>query len=214
MGRALYMAATAASLLLCVGVCGLWVRSYRVADAWNWWGRGLSDRLESSSGQISLWQARLPPEWPVMPGYEPKGVRYERNAPGPSGQNDFSYGFMPGVRRHWRFLGFRWMVCEGGHGIMPAQGRRPAFAFTTAPNWDITVPHWFPALLLSLAPARRLARRCRLRRRARRGQCLACGYDLRASPGRCPECGRLAPTSQAAAQSRPIDSDGGTSPTA
>ena len=41
------------------------------------------------------------------------------------------------------------------------------------------------AVLARAVPARR-----RWRRRER-GQCLACGYDLRATPGRCPECGTM-----------------------
>lgn len=51
----------------------------------------------------------------------------------------------------------------------------------------LSVPHWLLMLLFATAY-------WRLRRRVRRmshvpGTCKHCGYDLRASPERCPECG-------------------------
>lgn len=45
-----------------------------------------------------------------------------------------------------------------------------------------------PWLALTLSPT---WVRLRAARRGRRGQCLACGYDLRASVDRCPECGNI-----------------------
>jgi ABC-type Fe3+ transport system permease subunit len=43
-----------------------------------------------------------------------------------------------------------------------------------------------PTCWLLLAPLRRRARRAKV------GLCMRCGYDLRATPDRCPECGTLA----------------------
>jgi hypothetical protein len=57
------------------------------------------------------------------------------------------------------------------------------------------VPYWMVMALTAAAPAawigRRALRRRRTARRARASRCAGCGYDLRASPDRCPECGRL-----------------------
>jgi hypothetical protein len=60
----------------------------------------------------------------------------------------------------------------------------------------VVVPYWLLMTAAALLPAARSARSWRrLRRREsleRRRRCVACGYDLRATPGRCPECGAAA----------------------
>jgi predicted amidophosphoribosyltransferase len=52
------------------------------------------------------------------------------------------------------------------------------------------VPHWVILPALAALPAIAVRRLWTARRRATLGRCASCGYDLRASPERCPECGQ------------------------
>ena len=77
-----------------------------------------------------------------------------------------------------------------GQGAAGAVG----FAFGRAASWQtsvtaIGVPCWFVVLLSSVLPGTHYLRRRRRRHRAARNRCQTCGYDLRATPDRCPECG-------------------------
>ena len=56
----------------------------------------------------------------------------------------------------------------------------------------LSAPHWALALVTAALPMIKLRTWARRRRRARRcaaDLCPTCGYDLRATPDRCPECG-------------------------
>jgi len=65
-----------------------------------------------------------------------------------------------------------------------------------------------PAILLSAVLPALWANRYRIRlaqeRRRKRGLCAHCGFDLRASPGRCPECG-IVPAATPDAAASPAD---------
>ena len=59
-------------------------------------------------------------------------------------------------------------------------------------HYSVAFPLWPLAVLLAVIPTmrfRRLALENRAARRRAANQCVACGYDLRASTGTCPECG-------------------------
>jgi hypothetical protein len=79
------------------------------------------------------------------------------------------------ITRHTLRFGFSWWILFITFSILPL-GRFTAFAM-------------------------RLRRR---RARRRDSRCLACGYDLRATPDRCPECGTAAAQADAAHLTNPL----------
>ena len=58
-------------------------------------------------------------------------------------------------------------------------------------GWSLVLPYWFHVLATAVPAVVGLRVAGYLLRRRRRlaGLCPACGYDLRATPARCPECG-------------------------
>ena len=56
-------------------------------------------------------------------------------------------------------------------------------------NDKLHLPYWSLLTLAATTSALLIFLCIRSLRRARRGFCLSCGYDLRGSTGTCPECG-------------------------
>ena len=75
-------------------------------------------------------------------------------------------------------------------------------SFTRLRYGLVAVPYWLLALLAAALPLASLGLSLRNRARRRRGQCAGCGYDLRETPQRCPECGMSQESSDEATERR------------
>jgi hypothetical protein len=155
MGRRLFNFAAMASLVLCLAMLALWVRSYWIADLAGRCGFAKSVNFASISGGLLL-DLSGPPDPDDVMG---RTLPYYYFNSGTSGGS------------------FRDEMFRFRAGIDVPSGDR----------W-VRAPHWFIALLLSPLPLL-WVREYRRRRWALEGRCAGCGYDLRATPERCPECG-------------------------
>ena len=176
--RHLITICSAMSLLLFVIVCALWARSHWRCDNLNRRHIGGLQWVRSSRGYLEVGVFATAP-WPLPPGQD-FGIKYQCDK-----------GFFGPIRAfekfsvdrgdtwvRWEHAGIKW--CSISNSIT---GNR---------HVDLIVPYWSLALLSGALPAgwitRRLHVHMRERGRKRMGLCSACGYDLRASFERCPEC--------------------------
>lgn len=164
--------AFAVSLILCLLVLASWIRSYWVRDSCTWRGPQ-SDHVVASTGGRIVYADNV---WPNVIPVRAREWRSEvRKKDMWLEQVDHADGF--------HVLGF-----EYTHEAFPYSG--PFTDSFFLPVWRlIAVPYWAPFGLLVLHPVGRLLGSLRRARRRRQLRCVQCGYDLRATPGRCPECG-------------------------
>lgn len=188
-----------ASLILCVGTCALWVRSYwRVDSAMVYrptrtWQQMWIDRSMQTFSEGPVWEAD-----------SRRGILrflYLRNdcsygrASGPalvsfplSEEAQVDRGLADWSEDTWLGLGLSAVPVPEIEYNLPADATSPPGppAYTV---YALYTPAWLWAMIFAIPPAAAAKSIARRGRRLRLGLCLTCGYDLRASPNRCPECG-------------------------
>ena len=107
--------------------------------------------------------------------------------------NDSRWGCDEGALdwyRHGSLWAGAW-TSDGWHYGVNYMGRgwMPSIHFGQFGMRHVYMPLWVPLLISGILPAYALLPVHRRRKRKKLGLCLKCGYDLRGSKERCPECG-------------------------
>ena len=187
MTRRLLNLLTALSLLMCVVACALWVRSYRATDSLDY----TSGRNEYGGGTFPGGVHLSRTFAPEVQSYMRDGWFFDSHAYGPGRIGSADVTWLP-EQHDWSHWGFDARYREDAPddttpgAIVPRTPGRPLLFAT----WTLSLPCWFLALATGVLPAAWVARTIRSRTRRTRRHCPACGYDLRATLERCPECGR------------------------
>jgi hypothetical protein len=178
--RHLFPLLSGVSLLLCVAVCVLWMRSWTAFDefyeiTWN----GSTGRYSERGVAWDRGRLLIVYRWTDLPMGQnytqlrlPAPMSRHRVKPNSSGEHELPW----------------WHVDFGGAGI-----GRGSVNGVFGRSYLVGMVLWPVILLTMILPAVWLFRAYRNRKRRAKdsGCCAICGYDLRASPSRCPECGRV-----------------------
>lgn len=181
------------AVVLSMCCAAYWIRSYYYADAFGWRSypklvqgayRDSAVGALARSGRILLsynsWLRSVAPDsqhryFPdAPPGWHVRSTRHRLN----KCPLDPTFYLQTGTSLS--FLGFGY-----GRGTWTAASSADALHDTS-----VVVPLYFLQVLLTIPALVTLVNEIR-RLRSPAGKCVHCGYDLRATPDRCPECGTV-----------------------
>ena len=162
MKRRLFNIAFMVSLVLCVTTAALWVRSYWKSDAVIYFSPSGHHGVQWAGGVLIIGTDDA--------GQPRRGLKLDSWNSAGLNTNSFPW---------WR-LGFGYERTVTTFATQGAIHARRLF-----------VPLWSVVAAFAVLPLWRAVVFSRARRRKRLGGCPTCGYDLRATPDRCPECGAV-----------------------
>ena len=197
--RRLVAILTALSLVLCAGTCVLLATT---------WSRGIHCATDPDSSRTfyygdvtilhgGIWIDRRVGILPQLPPYR-RLTRKGKLEPTPPIEKaptvwHFEFTRSGYIATGWRTIipGLRWQTDRYKNPLdfnVPGVGGYLELEWR---NQFLEIGLWLPILLFSVMPITWVVgyRKRRRQRRYAASQCVNCGYDLRATPGRCPECG-------------------------
>jgi hypothetical protein len=182
--QTLFNLAAALSLLLCVAAVALWVRSYWREDAYQFRGRD-GQLWEVASRQGKLW---LDNRRQVVLDYAPVKALQQRDHDATAYLERISHTASSEEIHRADLLAKMAKVDFVREAIrLESLG----WAFHSPVGYAV---EFRLALLATLfLPVMWLFTELRTRARQAGNRCVRCGYDLRATPDRCPECGTVVP---------------------
>jgi hypothetical protein len=153
------------------------IRSFWRCDSISWSDGSRFGSLISSGGRINFTFS----DWEKKTAWNP-GI-------------SFSSGIRRASPPHWErvdesFQRRRWLGFEWTDSLYPLSDSKTSLSFRMPTYRLIAAPYWAVSGLLAALLIRPVLTLVRRRARLRSGLCPNCGYDLRESPSRCPECGR------------------------
>jgi hypothetical protein len=177
---------TVASAALCAAAVVFWIRGHFFVDGVASFPAAIGPApvevkvwsVVSAMGEVRLERTRL-----TVPMLDPSNSAAwdKHRAKMPSGLRWYSTPVPRLAERSWGFL---WTHDTG------ARLTSWSSAQVYADEWQFGLPWWLFAVATAILPFARCAVCLRRLRQRKPGCCRACGYDLRATPDRCPECGR------------------------
>jgi hypothetical protein len=180
MRRKLLTLFSVVSLLLCVAACVLWARSFVWYERVMWASPDKYRRVQSLNGRLVF---------ELTTGYPLKNASSLTSERVNDDQKDIDWavGLADGWQSNkdvvdWKLGSFAYAASSARY--FPAQRIATRVRM-------LVIPYWAVVAATAILPSTALLRMMRRMTRRRRGLCRNCGYDLRASSERCPECGAI-----------------------